>query len=136
YFYIPKQLESIKESLNNEEMVQEINQMEMEMEGFHQELLSDEKTKEKVDKINDMLMSYQTVKSSDLKYQKVDTDYANEYRSALASYEEKLTNLDSTVEGEEAQNNLTQTAELFASTKNKVLESNFIWFDNYKKYFK
>src|SRR5699024_9498381 len=58
------------------------------------------------------------------------------YRQALEGYSEDLAGFSETIDDDEAQAMLSQTSELLASTKNTVLESNFIGFANYKKYFK
>lgn len=136
YFYIPKQLDSITDTVDDPEVIDAVADIESGIETFHQELLSDAKTKEKADKIDEMLMNFETVKDSDLKYQKVDDDFANDYRQALEGYSEDLAGFSETIDDDEAQAMLSQTSELLASTKNTVLESNFIGFANYKKYFK
>lgn len=136
YFYIPKQLDNIQGTLDDPEASAAVSEIEEGIASFHESLLSDDQTKEKAEIIDKMLMNFETVKDSKLKYQKVDKDFANNYREALNAYAVTLRELSESVSDEDAQAALSQTSELLASTENTILESNFIGLKNYKKYFK
>lgn len=133
HFYLESQLEDLASEGDNKETVEELS---AEIEGYHSELMSDEETKKKADEINELLTNYEPVKDSDLKYQKVDSDFADEYRESLASSEDELNLLAEDVSDEELQSDYEQTAELLESSGESILKSNFIGVDNYKKYFK
>src|SRR5699024_5647932 len=97
--------------------------------------MSDEETQKKADKINELLSSYEPVKDSDLKYQKVDSDFAEDYRETLVSSEEEMNSLAASTSNEDMQNDYEQTADLLGSSGESILKSNFVGIDNYKKYF-
>src|SRR5699024_9556471 len=97
--------------------------------------MSDEDTKEKADEIDELLSNYEPEKDSDLKYQKVYGDLAEDYREELVFSEEKVNELSEKSSDEELQSDYEQTADLLESSGESILKYNFIGIDNYKKYF-
>src|SRR5699024_9242716 len=83
----------------------------------------------------ELLTNYEPVKDSDLKYQKVDGDFAEDYREALVSSEEKMNELAENSSDEEFQSDYEQTADLLESSGESILQSNVLGIDHYKKYF-
>src|SRR5699024_4011919 len=101
----------------------------------HRELMRDDATKNKADEIDELLTNCEPVKDSDLKYQKVDGDFAEDYREALVSSEAKMNELAETSSDEELHSAYEHTADLLESSGESILKFNFIGIDNYKKYF-
>ncbi|HLR53817.1 MAG TPA: ABC transporter permease subunit [Pseudogracilibacillus sp.] len=132
HFYLESQLEDLASEGDDPEAIEELS---ADIEDYHSELMSDEETKEKADEIDELLTNYEPVKDSDLKYQKVDGDFAEDYREALVSSEEKMNELAENSSDEELQSDYEQTADLLESSGESILKSNFIGIDNYKKYF-
>ena len=132
HFYLESQLEDLASEGDDPEAIEELS---ADIEDYHSELMSDEETKEKADEIDELLTNYEPVKDSDLKYQKVDGDFAEDYREALVSSEEKVNELAEKSSDEELQSDYEQTADLLESSGESILKSNFIGIDNYKKYF-
>src|SRR5699024_9749458 len=132
HFYLESQLEDLASEGDDPEAIEELS---ADIEDYHSELMSDEETKEKADEIDELLTNYEPVKESDLKYQKVDGDFAEDYREALVSSEEKMNELAENSSDEELQSDYEQTADLLESSGESILKSNFIGIDNYKKYF-
>jgi len=132
HFYLESQLEDLASEGDDPEIIEELSK---EIEDYHSELMSDEETQKKADKINELLSSYEPVKDSDLKYQKVDSDFAEDYRETLVSSEEEMNSLAASTSNEDMQNDYEQTADLLGSSGESILKSNFVGIDNYKKYF-
>lgn len=132
HFYLESQLEDLASEGDDPEIIEELS---TEIEDYHSELMSNEETQKKADKINELLTNYEPVKDSDLKYQKVDSDFAEDYRETLVSSEEELDSLAAATSNEDLQNDYEQTADLLGSSGESILKSNFVGIDNYKKYF-
>jgi len=81
-------------------------------------------------------MSYKPVNDSNLKYQKVDNDFAAEYRKALSSYELDWVAIAESNSDKDAEADFQQTVDLLGEKNEAILKSNFIGFGNYKKHFK
>ncbi|CDQ38464.1 MULTISPECIES: carbohydrate ABC transporter permease [Virgibacillus] len=133
HFYINSQLEDLASSVEGEAAAT-ITDIKEKINGYHQELVEDEETKQKVEKVDELIMNYQPVTDSDLKYQKIDNGFADEYRDALMSYQDKLTGLASSVSDETVSENINQSADLLGATGETILKSNFIGLKNYGKY--
>lgn len=136
YFFIQSQLDELAGSVDGDQDKQTINEIENGIEKYHSELLSDKQVEKKVEEVDKLLMSYKPVNNSELKYQEVDNDFAADYREALASYEQDLVAIAESSDNSEVQASFQQTADLLGSTNEAILKSNFIGFENYKKYFK
>ncbi|MBT2216793.1 sugar ABC transporter permease [Virgibacillus dakarensis] len=136
HFYLQSQLEDLEGSTENADEQQTIQKITAGVEKYHSELIRDSEIKKKVEKIDELLMNYQPVSNSELKYAEVDNDFASEYRDALDSYEQKLTGIAESKSDEEVSQKFQQTADLLASTSETILKSNFIGLDNYGKYLK
>nr|WP_239587996.1 sugar ABC transporter permease [Gracilibacillus alcaliphilus] len=135
YFYIDGQLGNLEGSADGEELAV-IQQARETIEGFHGELESDSEIQAKMEQIDEMLMNFQPVSDSDLKYSKVDNEFAEDYRTALVSISEELQTMADNTDNEEAAQNYEQASSLLAATSDNILESNFIGLSNYVKYFK
>ncbi len=136
YFYIDRQLENLADETSNPEVEQTIADIRAGVEEFHSQLISDEEIKEKVEQIDDLLMSFTPVRDSELKYTKVDNDFAEEYSKALQSYSEELTKIAEANQDEAVSQPLQQTADLLSSTSGNILESNFVGLAHYADYLK
>src|SRR5690625_174292 len=134
HFYIESQLDDLASNAGDD--AETIKALSKEIEDYQNELISDKEMKEKVDKIDELLTNYEPVGDSDLKYQKIDSEFAEDYREVLLSYESDLNSLAESTSDEELQSDFQQVADLLGSTGESILESNFIGIDNYKKYFK
>ncbi|ASK62570.1 ABC transporter permease [Virgibacillus phasianinus] len=135
YFYIEGQLEELKDSTKKEDVKGTITSIEEGVNKYHSELISDDAVKKKVDKINEMLMSYTPVTNDELKYNEVDNDFAEAYRSALDSYQKDLSQIAESINDDALSEKFKQTAGLLGSTSETILESNFVGLDNYINYF-
>jgi multiple sugar transport system permease protein len=136
YFFIESQLDSLADSADGDQDVQTIHDIEAGIDKYHGELISDKQVKEKVDKVDKLLMSYKPVNDSELKYLKVDNDFAADYRDALSAYQQDLEAIAVSSDDKDVQADFQQTADLLGASSDSILKSNFIGFNNYKKYFK
>src|SRR5699024_11716919 len=82
------------------------------IEKYHSELISDKQVQEKVEEVDKLLMNYKPVNDSELKYQKLDNDFATEYREALSSYEQALISIAESSDDDAIQDDFQQTADL------------------------
>ncbi|UFT98940.1 sugar ABC transporter permease [Radiobacillus kanasensis] len=135
YFYIGNQLEALASSASGEN-TEKVKDIQQNIESYHEELLSDDQIKKDIAIIDEMLMKYQPVTDSELKYQQIDNDFAVDYRQALQSYQEDLTAIAESTSDDQLSDQFEQTAGLLGATSNTILKSNFIGLDNYVKYFK
>lgn len=136
YFYIQGQLDNLEDIAGDANDKQTVKEIEEGIDSYHAQLTDDKAIEKKLDKIDEMLMAYKPVNDSDLKYQKVDNDFAADYREALDAFEQQLAAIAASSNDKTIQNDFQQTADLLASTSDSILKSNFVGFDNYKKYFK
>ncbi|MFZ3576966.1 carbohydrate ABC transporter permease [Virgibacillus sp. DJP39] len=135
YFYIENQLEDLKSSTDKEAIKETITSVEQGIISHHEDLISDEAIKQKVDKINEMLMNYKPVKDMELKYMEIETDFAKDYRSALDSYQEDLSKISESIGDKALSEQFKQTAGLLGATSDTILKSNFVGLANYVNYF-
>lgn len=135
-FYISGQLDAAEGSAAGGEAVQTIDEIREGIESYHARLLSDDEIRKKSEQVDEFLMNFRPVTDNDLKYVKLDNDFASEYRQALDGYAAELRAL-SEAAGEEAEaESYLTVAELLEGTSGNILESNFIGFKNYGKYLK
>lgn len=134
HFYINSQLEELATAAEDEEITSTITNINKEINNYHSQLLEDDKTKEKVGKVDELIMNFQPVTDSELKYQKIDNDFAETYRDALKGYQAELVKIAEASEASAVADNYQQAADLLGATAKAILKSNFIGFDNYAKY--
>ncbi|ASN04599.1 carbohydrate ABC transporter permease [Virgibacillus necropolis] len=135
YFYIEGQLEDLEGSAEKPEVKETITNIEEGINEFHSNLLSDDAVKQKVDKINQMLMNYEPVTNEELKYIEIENDFAESYRSALDSYQTDLMQIAESASDDALSEQFKQTAGLIGSTSETILKSNFVGLNNYVNYF-
>lgn len=133
YFYIDGQLSNLESSADGDDLAA-IQQARETIEGFHSELESDSEINAKMEQIDEMLMNFEPISDSDLKYAKLDNDFAEDYRTALSSLSEELQVMAAEADNEDLAQNYEQTSSLIEATSTNILESNFIGFSNYAKY--
>lgn len=136
YYLLQTQSEDLIDTGVSSQDQQAIDEIQDGIEKYHNELISDKQVKEKVDEIDKLLMHYKPVRDSKLKYQKIDKEFAAEYRKALISYQQDMATIAKSSDDEVVQSNFQQIADLLGSSSESILKPNFIGFDNYKKYFK
>src|SRR5699024_8501493 len=119
HFYLESQLEDLASEGEGDDP-EASEELSADIEDYHSELMSDEEIKEKADEIDELLTNYEPVKDSDLKYQKVDGDFAEDYREALVSSEEKMNELAENSSDEELQSDYEQTADLLESSGESI----------------
>ncbi|AIF44432.1 MULTISPECIES: carbohydrate ABC transporter permease [Virgibacillus] len=136
YFYIGDQLESLANNADSKETTDTINKIQQDIESYHSKLISDEEMRNKVEKIDEMLMNYTPVKDSELKYSELENDFAVSYREALTSHSATLKDIAESSTNEQLSQQLQQSSDLLASTAGNILKSNFIGLSNYGKYLK
>src|SRR5699024_8001522 len=134
YFYIDGQLETLAGGTDSNKTKDTIADIREGVDTHHSELIDDEDIKQKVEKIDELLASYTPVKNEDLKYAKLDNDFAAEYRQVLKSYQKDLTAIAESASDDETKQQFQQTADLLGATAGNILESNFVGLSNYKKY--
>lgn len=132
YFYINSQLNNLSNETDDADIQQSIRTIHEGVEEHHSELISDEEINSKVEQIDELLMSFTPVRDSELKYAKIDNDFAEDYRQDLLSYSEELSAIAESSGNEKFQ----QTADLLHTTSGNILESNFVGFSNYVDYLK
>lgn len=135
-FYIDSQLDNLTNETNNEELQKEINAINDDIKQYHIDLISDQEIKTKIEKIDELLMSFKPVRDPDLKYIKVDNKFAKDYRQTLESSADHIRNMAALNTDELTVEKFQQTADLLQATSKNILESNFIGASNYVKYLK
>lgn len=135
FFYIGSQLDSLESAAKSEQAKETVADIEAGVEGYHSELISDASIKEKVDQIDQLLMNYKPVTNDELKYNKVENSFAEEYRASLTAYQKELAELAASTSDEAIAEQYQQTSDLLGATSETILKSNFIGFANYVKYF-
>lgn len=134
HFYLGSQLDSLTDSGDSEENAETVRGIQQDIESYHSELISDEEIHTKVEKIDELLMNFTPVRDSELKYSKLENDFAKEYREALEGHSAELTKIAESSGNEQTSQAFQQTADLLASTAGNILKSNFIGLENYGKY--
>ncbi|WP_059103167.1 carbohydrate ABC transporter permease [Shouchella shacheensis] len=134
YFYIEGQLEGLESTAESGEDVSAVSAIQEGVAQHHSDLLSDEEIAQKVEQIDELLMSYTPVTDNDLKYAQVDNDFASSYRELLQEYEAELMEMAASTENEQNEQQFQQTADLLGATADNILESNFVGLSNYGKY--
>ncbi|BAC15429.1 ABC transporter permease subunit [Oceanobacillus iheyensis] len=132
-FYLDNQLEDLTMQVDSDAGAK-IEEMKEGINHHHEQLLSDEETKQKVEKVDELLMNYQPVTDSELKYQKIDSDFADRYREELLQYQASLMEIAESTADETLSQSIEQTADLTGATGETILQSNFIGLKNYGKY--
>ncbi|MFS0749740.1 carbohydrate ABC transporter permease [Oceanobacillus sp. 1P07AA] len=133
HYYLDNQLDDLATKVDSD-AVAKIEEMKERISYQHEQLLADEETKQKVEKVDELLMSYQPVTDSELKYQKIENDFADRYREELLDYQASLMEIAETTADETLSQSIEQTADLTGATGETILQSNFIGFKNYGKY--
>ncbi|WP_077596054.1 carbohydrate ABC transporter permease [Oceanobacillus kimchii] len=133
HYYLNSQLDDLATKVDSDATAK-IEEMKEGISHQHEQLLADEETKQKVEKVDELLMSYQPVTDSELKYQKIDNDFANRYRDELLHYQASLMEIAEVTADENLSQSIEQTADLTGATSETILQSNFIGFKNYGKY--
>ncbi|MDC3412039.1 sugar ABC transporter permease [Aquibacillus sp. 3ASR75-11] len=136
YFYLEGQLDNLENTVQSEEATKTVTDIDEGVENYHSQLLSNDTIKQKVAKVDELLMNYKPVTDNELKYNKLDNDFAEDYREALGTYQQQLAELSQATDDEVLSKSLIQTSELLGSMQKNILESNFVGFKNYVKYFK
>lgn len=133
HYYLDNQLDDLATKVDSDAAAK-IEEMKDGISHQHEQLLADEETKQKVEKVDELLMSYQPVTDSELKYQKIDNDFADNYREELLHYQASLMEIAEVTTDETLRQSIEQTADLTGATGETILQSNFIGFKNYGKY--
>lgn len=133
HYYLNSQLDDLATKVDSDATAK-IEEMKVGISHQHEQLLADEETKQKVEKVDELLMSYQPVTDSELKYQKIDNDFSNRYREELLHYQASLMEIAEVTADEDLSQSIEQTADLTGATSETILQSNFIGFKNYGKY--
>ena len=136
HYYLGGQLDSLIDSAEAEENAGKVKEIQQNIESYHAELISDEEINSKVEKIDELLMNFTPVRDSELKYSKLDNDFAKDYRDALEAHSAALTEMAESSGNEQTSQAFQQTADLLESTAGNILKSNFIGLENYGKYMK
>ncbi|WP_407927830.1 carbohydrate ABC transporter permease [Gracilibacillus suaedae] len=134
YFYIDGQLSDLEGNAEGDQL-EAVQQAREAIEGYHQELTSDAEINAKIEQIDEMLMNFEPISDSELKYTKVDNDFAADYRGALENISADFLSIADSTDNEQLAQSFEQTGSLLAGTSDNILESNFIGFANYTKYF-
>src|SRR5699024_4008379 len=121
HFYLESQLDDLASNARDD--AETIKALSKEIEDYQNELTSDKEMKEKVDKIDELLTNYEPGGDSDLKYQKIDSVFAEDYREVLLSYESDLNSLAKSTSDAELQSDFQQVVDLLGSTCERILES-------------
>ncbi|MGP4040119.1 carbohydrate ABC transporter permease [Gracilibacillus sp. D59] len=135
YFYIDSQLSNLESNAEGEQL-EAVQKARETVDTYHSELTDDAAINAKIKQIDEMLMNFQPVSDSELKYTEVDNDFAEEYRAALQESASEFSSIASSLENEELAQSFQQAGELLSSTSDNILASNFIGLSNYVKYFK
>ncbi|RLL40576.1 ABC transporter permease subunit [Oceanobacillus piezotolerans] len=136
HFYIGGQLDSLADGAENEEDAEKVKEIQQDIENYHSEMISDEALKVKVEEIDELLANFTPVRDSELKYSKLDNEFAQEYQQALEAHAAALTKIAESSNNEQSAQQFQQTSDLLTSTASNILNSNFIGLDNYGKYMK
>nr|WP_228552325.1 sugar ABC transporter permease [Gracilibacillus salitolerans] len=135
YFYINGQLSELEGSAEGEQL-ESVQSARETIEGYHEELTSDPEINAKMEQIDEMLMNFEPISDSELKYTEVGKDFASDYRSALEDISAEFQTMAESIDNEQLAQSFEQTGSLLSGTSENILESNFIGFANYVKYFK
>lgn len=135
YFYIDGQLSDLEGSVDGEALTT-IQEARETIESYHGELASDNEINTKMEEIDEKLMNYEPISDQELKYAEIDSDFATDYRTALEGISEDLQAMSENASDDESAESLQQASSLISATSGDILESNFIGFSNYMKYFK
>src|SRR5699024_28026 len=82
YFYIDSQLSNLENNADGDPLETVENAKET-IESYHSELTSDAEINAKVEQIDEMLMNFEPITDSELKYAEVENAFAEDYRMAL-----------------------------------------------------
>ncbi|WP_144478399.1 carbohydrate ABC transporter permease [Cytobacillus oceanisediminis] len=132
YYYLSSSLEELEASSNDSESKKTISEIKDRIEGYHDQLLENPEMKGKYDQVNDLIASFKPVVDDDLKYAKIESDLAEDYKATLR---DSINSIRQLKLEEEQEGSLADIKEQMKATDEAILESNFIGLANYSHYF-
>lgn len=134
HFFLNSQLDDLHGKVGDGSGAQTIDEVKEGIARHHGQLQSDERIKEKMAQIDELLASFKPVRDKELKYSKIDNDFAEEYRKELTAYATSLADMSASIEDKAISDQLQQTSDLLSATSGSILKSNFVGAKNYGKY--
>ncbi|WP_100371984.1 carbohydrate ABC transporter permease [Bacillus sp. FJAT-45037] len=135
YYYLDRTLSDLSEGDPEIGYELELKEIEDNVRGLHQELLSDSNIESRYETVEDMVMRYQPVTNNDLKYVKIDNELAHDYKETLSDGAEFLASIQGSINGGDGELLILNSISYFENVNQAVLESNFIGFSHYSRYF-
>jgi multiple sugar transport system permease protein len=132
YYYLSSSLEELEASSNDSESKKAISEIKDRIEGYHDQLLENPEMKGKYDQVNDLIASFKPVVDDDLKYAKIESDLAEDYKATLR---DSINSIQQLKLEEEQEGSLADMKEQMKATDEAILESNIIGLANYSHYF-
>lgn len=132
YYYLSSSLEELEASSNDSESKKAISEIKDRIEGYHDQLLENPEMKGKYNQVNDLIASFKPVVDDDLKYAKIESDLAEDYKATLR---DSINSIQQLKLEEEQEGSLADMKEQMKATDEAILESNFIGLANYSHYF-
>ncbi|WP_026690497.1 carbohydrate ABC transporter permease [Alteribacter aurantiacus] len=132
-FYLERDLSSLASSAQGEVQAY-LEQLEMDIASHHQELLELDGMAEQYDEVDDMVMMFQPVNDSDLRYARLPNDFAESYTETIEDGRAQIQQFIETTSDEGLEDELTSLGASLLTTDRSLIRPNFIGLTNYGKY--
>ncbi len=134
FFYLSRDLEGLAAQAPNNEAADTANEISEGIMGYHEELLAMDGLGEQYKEVESLLATYTPIAERELKYAKIDNEFAEEYKDFLTNAEEELTALSQTSADEAFTTATTNIAGSINLANSSIITSNFIGLSNYSRY--
>ncbi|WP_332695473.1 carbohydrate ABC transporter permease [Halalkalibacter lacteus] len=131
YYYLEREMDRLVNENVESDHYETIITINEGVSAHHDQLLSKSDVQERYEMVEEIVMSFQPVRDSDLRYVKIDNRFAEDYKIFLQESSQQVELLTQQVEGEQLQN----LSNYLETTSQSVMDSNFIGLAHYKRYF-
>lgn len=132
YFYLSRDLGDLAGQSPDDAAT--VNEIRDGIEAYHEELLAMDGVGEQYKEVESMMASFTPISDRDLKYAKVENEWAGEYKEFLNTAQADLLSLAEGSSDEAVTTTASNVAGSIESTNKAIIESNFIGLKNYSRY--
>ncbi|AOM82370.1 carbohydrate ABC transporter permease [Salisediminibacterium beveridgei] len=132
FFYLERDLGDAAESVTEPEFQTSIENSIEEIQSAHADLV--EQFPDAYEEVDELLMSFEPVRDSDLRYQTLENDFAREYRDLIVDLQDEMEGYRDQLEDDAADDYLADASSSLRQMERSLIEPNFIGLSNYGKY--
>ncbi|WP_147803515.1 carbohydrate ABC transporter permease [Alkalicoccus halolimnae] len=134
YFFYERDISSLQEEVEGSDLEEEVTRIDAEIQEYHEQIVTSDNLADQYATVDEMVMNFEPVNDTDLKYGEISNNFTEEYIAVLESSSEELSGFFEQTEEEELQEYLSGASGTIDQMDRAMIRPNFIGLANYGKY--